>query len=142
MLSIKKLNKHWASCLLMMMMMMMMMMTMVNCFCGKVDRRKVFSLISSQDHCQRPSPLWISNTPWAGFKPVQNLSSGLVEWTCAIVITTKPQRLWYPLHHYTQHLHLQFENLPSTLSFANPLPNQLHLGNISVYITCYSFLEF
>ena len=26
---------------------------MMNCFCGMVDRRKPFSLISSRDHCQR-----------------------------------------------------------------------------------------
>ena len=25
-------------------------------FCGMVDRRKAFSLISSRDHCQRSSP--------------------------------------------------------------------------------------
>ena len=31
-------------------------MIMMNCFCGMVDRRKVFSLISSQYHCQRFSP--------------------------------------------------------------------------------------
>ena len=27
-----------------------------DCFCGMVDRRKAFSLISSRDHCQRSSP--------------------------------------------------------------------------------------
>ena len=43
-------------------MMMMMMMMMMNCFCGLVDRRKAFSLISSRDHCQRSSPLQISDT--------------------------------------------------------------------------------
>ena len=32
-------------------------MKMIDCFCGMVDQRKVFSLISSQDHCQRSSPL-------------------------------------------------------------------------------------
>ena len=48
------------------------------CFCGMVDRRKVFSLISSRDHCQRSSPSRISETPRAGFEPAQNLSSGLV----------------------------------------------------------------
>ena len=26
---------------------------MMNCFCGTVDRRKVFNLISSRDHFQR-----------------------------------------------------------------------------------------
>ena len=51
----------------------------LNCFCGMVDQRKVFSLISSRDHCHRSSPLQISDMPRAGFEPAQNLSSGLVE---------------------------------------------------------------
>ena len=63
-------------------------MMMMNCFRGMVARQKAFSLISSQDHCQRSSPCQISNTPSAGFKPAQNLSSGFVEWSCAVVITT------------------------------------------------------
>ena len=63
-------------------------MMMMNRFCGMVDRRKAFSLFSSRDHCQRSSPSRISNTKWAGFEPAQNLSSDLVEWTCAVVITT------------------------------------------------------
>ena len=70
---------------------MMMMMMMMNCFCGMVDRWKVFILISSQDHCQRSSPSRISNTPRGGFEPAQNLSSGFVEWSSAVVITTTPQ---------------------------------------------------
>ena len=61
------------------MMMMMMMMMMMNCFCGMVYRRKAFSLICSREHCERPSPSRISNTPRAGFEPAQNLKSGLVE---------------------------------------------------------------
>ena len=65
--------------MMMMMMMMMILMMMMNCFCGVVDERKAFGLISSQDHCQRSSPSRISNTPQAGFEPVQYLSSGLVE---------------------------------------------------------------
>ena len=32
------------------------MMMMMNCFCDMLDRRNVFSLISSRDHCQRFSP--------------------------------------------------------------------------------------
>ena len=70
------------------------MMMMMNCFCGIVDRRKVFSLISSRDHCQRFSPSWISDTTRAGFAPAQNLSSGFYEWSCAVVITTtsRPHR--------------------------------------------------
>ena len=48
-------------------------------FCGMADRRKVFSLISSLDHCQRSSPSHISDTSRAGFEPARNLSSDLVE---------------------------------------------------------------
>ena len=71
---------------------LMMMMMMMNCFCGMVDWRKAFSLISSRNHCQRSSPSRISDTPRAGFEPAQSLSSGLVEWSCAVVITTTPRR--------------------------------------------------
>ena len=48
-------------------------------FCGMVDRRKAFSLISSRDHCQRSLPSRTSDTAPTGFEPVQNLSSGVVE---------------------------------------------------------------
>ena len=65
---------------------------MMNCFCGMVYRQKTISLISSRDHCQRSSPSRISDALRAGFEPAQNLSSGLVEWSCAVVITTTPQR--------------------------------------------------
>ena len=58
---------------------LVIMMMMMNYFCGMVDRRKAFSLISSWDHCQRSSPSRISDTPQAGFEPAQNLNSGLVE---------------------------------------------------------------
>ena len=52
---------------------------MMNCFCGIVNQTKAFRLISSQDHSPRSSPTRISDTPRAGFEPMQNLSSGLVE---------------------------------------------------------------
>ena len=70
--------------------MLMTMMKLMNCFCGMVDRQKVFSLISSLDHCQRSSPSQISDMSQAGFEPVQNLSSGLVEGSCTVVITIIP----------------------------------------------------
>ena len=53
-------------------------MMMMNCFCGMADRRKLFSLISTQDHCQRSSPFLISDTSQAGFEPAQNLNLGFV----------------------------------------------------------------
>ena len=36
---------------------------------------------------ERSSPSRMSKTLQAGFEPVQNLSSGFVEWSCAVVIT-------------------------------------------------------
>ena len=35
----------------------------MNCFCGMINRRKTFSLISSWDNCQRSSSSWNSDTP-------------------------------------------------------------------------------
>ena len=84
-------RRDWFIFSSLMMMMMMMMMMMINCFCGMVDLQKEFSLIFSQDHCQRSWPLWISDMPRAGFEPAHNLNSGLVEWNCVIVITTTPR---------------------------------------------------
>ena len=63
---------------------------MMKCFCGIVDRRQAFSLIFSRDHCQRSSPSRIFDTPSAEFEPGQNLSSGVVDWSCAVVVTTIP----------------------------------------------------
>ena len=57
----------------------MMMMMMMNYFRGKVDRRKTFDLISSQDHFHRPSLSRISDTPPAGFESAQNQSLSFVE---------------------------------------------------------------
>ena len=50
----------------------------LNCFCGMVDRRKPFSLISSRDHCHISSPPRISDMPRLGFEAAQNLSLELV----------------------------------------------------------------
>ena len=86
------------------MMMMMMMMMMMNSFCGMVDRRKALSLISSRYHCQRSSPSRIFDTPRAGFEPAQNLSSGFVEWSCPVVITTTPRRHDIPRDIYSFHM--------------------------------------
>ena len=61
-------------------------------FLWYVDWRKACSLISSWDHCQRSSPPRITDMPQEGFEPVQNPSSGLIEWSCTIMITTTPWR--------------------------------------------------
>ena len=45
-------------------------------FCGMVDRRKTFSLISNREHCQRSYPSLLSDMSRAGFEPEQNLRSG------------------------------------------------------------------
>ena len=65
---------------------------MINSFHVMLNQRKEFSLISSWEHCQRSSPLRISDTPRANFEHAQNLSSGFVEWSRAVVITTTPRR--------------------------------------------------
>ena len=70
-----------------------MMMMMMNCFCGMVNRRKVLSFTSRRDHCQRSSPLRISDTSREEFEPAQNLSSGLAKRSCAIVKITTPWQL-------------------------------------------------
>ena len=61
-------------------------MMMVICFCGMVDRRKVFSSIHSRDHCQRflPSQILdtlrqIPGTLRAGFEHAQIQSLGFVK---------------------------------------------------------------
>ena len=86
------------------------LMMMMNCFCGMADRRKAFSRISSRDHCQRSSPSRSFDTPRAEFEPAQNLSSGLVEWSCAVAITTTPRR--YKLRH-------KYLKYPSRENFVN-----------------------
>ena len=48
--------------------------------------------VFSRNQCQRSSSSRISDTPRARFEHTQNLSSGLVECSCAKVITTTPQR--------------------------------------------------
>ena len=88
-----KLNKHYLSFLQKCIDIMIVWKPLwIEFFCGIVDGRKTFSIISSPDHCQRSSPSQISDTPRAGFEPAQNLSSGIVEWSCAVVITTTPRR--------------------------------------------------
>ena len=67
-----------------------MMMKMMNYFCGMVDQRKGYSLISVRDHYQKSSPSWISDPARARFQPSQNLSSGFVEWRCTVMIITTP----------------------------------------------------
>ena len=82
------------------MMIMMMMMILMGCFCSTVDLRITLTFTASQDHCQRSSSSQISNTPQAGFEPLQNLSSGFVERSCAVVITITLQ------HHKSLKAHI------------------------------------
>ena len=76
---------------------------LMNWFCGMVDRRITFSLISSRDDCQRSSPSRINDTPRAGFEPAQNLSSGLAEWSSAVIVKCLNYTLLL-LHLFITHL--------------------------------------
>lgn len=68
---------------------------MICCY-DMVDGWKVFSLISSHGYCQRSSLLQIFHMLGAGFKPVQNMSSGFLEWSFAVVITITTQCQFEP----------------------------------------------
>ena len=110
-------------------------------FCGVVNRRKTFSLISSREPCQRSSPSRISDTPQAGFEPAQNLSSGFVEWSCAVVITTTPRHhcamspCYIVLHHYATAL-LYFSYYLYLLSICTRIPFVCH----SYVLVCHLYV--
>ena len=56
--------------------------------------------LTSRNCCQRSWLLQIFGTTEVGFEPAQNISSNFVEWSCAILITTRP---WHD-----QSLHIFF----------------------------------
>ena len=98
----------------------------LNCFCGMVDRRNAFSLISSRDHRQRSSPSRIFDMPPAGFEPVQNLSSGLIEWS-AVANCWRIVWLWLTIlccwRLKGSEVFLKFA--PGKMSGAYPYPNPI-----------------
>ena len=99
-------------------------------FCGMVDQRKTFSLIFSLDHCrQRFSQSWISDKPRAGFELVQNLSSGFVEWSCAVVIPTSR-------HYYYHNCHYYRVALSYVTSYGLTLDLIILYSPIWIYISC------
>ena len=113
------------------------MMVMVNCFCDIVDRRKTFSLISSQDHCQRSSPSRIPDMQRAGFEPAQNLSSGLVELSCAVVIMATVNKLKYVL--FLRKLQaIDLQNRTSSLVF---FKNFIHTNTLILFEEYLFFLN-
>ena len=57
-----------------------------------VDLQKALRLISSWDHCQRFSPLQISNTPREGFEPAQNPNYEFFDGSCAEVLASTARR--------------------------------------------------
>ena len=68
--------------------MMMMIMIIMTCFCGMADRQKVLFPAGTnvRDSHPRRSPTW------ASLQHAQNLSSGFVEWSFAVVATTTPPK--------------------------------------------------
>lgn len=57
-------------------------------FVDRLTSERHLYLISSWDHCQKFSPLQISDILPAEFQLAQNLSSEFFEWSCAIMIAT------------------------------------------------------
>ena len=86
-LSVKLLKKYFSAQSAKLLIMMMLM----SYFFGMFERRMAFSLISSGDHCQRSSPLRISNSRfWTGAEPVfkpslMNLGSSYSHYTTASI---------------------------------------------------------
>ena len=97
-----------------------------DCLCGMVDRQKAVSVTSSRDHCQISSRSRIFDTPRAGFEPAQNPSSGLLEWSCAVVITTilhyhhtkfcSSDEANLDFQQFTQQVHLSYLTLKNSLA--------------------------
>ena len=58
----------------------------------EIIRQSALSLIHKKEHCLRFWPFQSSDTPWAEFELVLNLSPSIFEWSCAVVITTRSQR--------------------------------------------------
>ena len=83
---------------------------MMNCFCSMVHRRKAFSLICSRDYCQISSSSRISDTPRAGFEPAQNLSSGFIEWSCAVGMSERIDAEDLPMAVSTEQLIEEYES--------------------------------
>ena len=72
-----------------------LMMMMMNCFVVWLTDERCLALFPARSITTDPHPLRISDTPRAGFELAQNLSSGFVEWSSAVVITITPR------HHFT-----------------------------------------
>ena len=62
-------------------------MMMMNCTVAWWTNKKRLALFPTGTIAIR-----ISDTPWAEFEPARNVSSGLVEWNCAVAITSTPRR--------------------------------------------------
>ena len=120
-------------------------MKMKNFFCGMIDRRKTFRLISSLDHCQRSSPSRMSNTPRAAFEPVQNLSSGFVEGSCAAVaISTTPRRhcvTCYSCSYYSCQMKYGFLVATETFYVSSTTTTTLRVGSIRYFLILFIKLE-
>ena len=69
-----------------------MMLIMKNCLCRMAGRWNALSIVSGRDCFQSISSSYTS-TPREGFKPAQNLSSGFVEWSSAIVLKAVQEKL-------------------------------------------------
>ena len=80
-------------------------MMMMNCFYGMADRRKAFSRISSQEHCQRFSPSQISETPRAESQTFLNEVAQQMPWMSSYTLDTYGCLLIYVFYkqsHFTR----------------------------------------
>lgn len=81
---------------------LMMKIMMINCIWEMTDHQKALSLFSMQSNCQMFSPSHTSGVPHAGLESVQNLSSGSVKWSYAVVIAITPWCHFHRLFGYSE----------------------------------------
>ena len=69
----------------------MMTLMMMNCYCGMLDQWKCVKPISRRINYRRLLPSQTSDTLLTGVELAQNLCSGFVKWSFAVMITTIPR---------------------------------------------------
>ena len=74
--------------------------------------------------------LQISDTPWKGFELAQNLKLGLVEWSCAVLITAAPRHQFCSSDNHARMRQLSERMRQFFLSFYHGLWWQMWCSNI------------
>ena len=115
-------------------------MMMMNCFCGMIDRRKAFGLISSRDSCQNSSTSPISDTPQTGlYTTLPRDPSALIPHVSCILrvlVAHVPCALSALVSHVPHALHALVLHMPRTLyAVMLYIPHTLHALLLTIMIS-------